>query len=145
MGALSMAWKAVLTLGENCVTGTCHWQTTCKNILIRELIALKQVTETEVDNLFSEVERILEFYTKAGESDALQEKLVKAAILQNLPDKPGFPLHHFPRKSFHLPDHLRIPSLFLTQSVDCSTFDDAPFYAYQYFLSSFVYTEPYPR
>ena len=58
-----------------------------QNILIRELIAVKQVAETEVDNLFSEVERIIELYIKAGESDVLQDKWVKAVILQNFLDK----------------------------------------------------------
>lgn len=58
-----------------------------QNIPIRELIVLKPVAETDVDNLFSEVERITELYIKVGESDLLQEKWVKAAILQNLPDK----------------------------------------------------------
>ena len=40
-----------------------------------------------MDSLFGEVERIIELYVKAGESDQLQEKWVKAALLQNLPDK----------------------------------------------------------
>ena len=44
-----------------------------QNILIRELIALKPVTEQEVDNLFADVERITELYVRAGESDTLQE------------------------------------------------------------------------
>lgn len=57
-----------------------------QNISIRELIALKPVAETEVDNPFAEVERITELYSKVGETDPLQEKWGKAVILQNLPD-----------------------------------------------------------
>ena len=58
-----------------------------QNILIRELIALKPLAETEVDNLFAEVERITELYMRAGETNPMQDKWVKAAVLQNLPDR----------------------------------------------------------
>lgn len=57
-----------------------------QHILIREFIAIKQVTETGVVNLSSEVDRITEFYIKTGESDPLQDKWVKAVIFHNLPD-----------------------------------------------------------
>ena len=41
-----------------------------------------------IDNLFDEIERIRESYIKAGcESDPMSEKWIKAAIMQNLPDK----------------------------------------------------------
>ena len=40
-----------------------------------------------MDNLFADVERITELYVRAGETDTLQEKLIKATIMQNWPDK----------------------------------------------------------
>ena len=49
---------------------------------------LKPVNEQDVDNLFAEVERIIELYIKAGtDTDAIQEKWIKVAIMQNLPDR----------------------------------------------------------
>ena len=58
-----------------------------QNILIRESLLLKPVAETEVDSLFVEVARIIELYTRVGKADPIQDKWVKAAILQNLPDR----------------------------------------------------------
>ena len=59
-----------------------------QNILIRELMSLKPVSETEVDQLFHDVERICDLYIKAGaEDDPNLNKWVKASLLQNLPDK----------------------------------------------------------
>ena len=58
-----------------------------QNISIRELMAIKQVNEAEVDSLFAEIERIIEQYTKSGETEPMQEKWVKAAIMQNLPSQ----------------------------------------------------------
>lgn len=59
-----------------------------QNILVRELVLLKQVDEQEVDNLFAGVERIIELYTKAGaDTDPIQDKLIKAVVMQHLPDR----------------------------------------------------------
>ena len=44
------------------------------------------VTENNIDSLFNNVERIIEFYTTAGKADnAIDEKWIKAALLRNLP------------------------------------------------------------
>ena len=58
-----------------------------RNILIRELMAIKPVAEADVDNLFAEIERITEQYMRAGEAEPMQERWVKAAIMQNLPNQ----------------------------------------------------------
>ena len=59
-----------------------------QNILIRQLMSLKPVSEGEVDQLFDEVERIRELYIKAGSVDEpMCERWLRAAILQHLPDK----------------------------------------------------------
>ena len=59
-----------------------------QNILIRQLMSLKRVQGSDKDNLFDEIERIRELYIKAGcESDPMSENLIKAAMMQHLPDK----------------------------------------------------------
>ena len=56
-------------------------------MLIRELMSLNPVAEADVDNLFGEVERIRDMYSKAGTTiDELSERWIKAVMLQNLPD-----------------------------------------------------------
>ena len=51
-------------------------------------MSLKPVQEHEMDNLFDEIERIRELYIKAGrDNDPMNEKWIKAAIMQNLPEK----------------------------------------------------------
>ena len=58
-----------------------------QGILIRQLMSIKPVAESEVDGLFDEVERIRELYIKAGSAEEpMCERWVKAAIMQNLPD-----------------------------------------------------------
>ena len=74
------------------------WRTLCnkymplandmQNILIRELMNLKQVSESEVDQLFYDVERSCDVNIKAGSGqDPNLNKWVKACILQNLLDR----------------------------------------------------------
>ena len=59
-----------------------------QNILIRQLMSIKPVIENDMDGLFDEIERIREQYIKIGSREGpMSEKLVKAAILQNLPEK----------------------------------------------------------
>ena len=59
-----------------------------QNIFIRELVSFKPVNESDVDQLLYDVERIYDFYIKAGsEEDLNLSRWVKACILQNLPDK----------------------------------------------------------
>ena len=48
----------------------------------------KPVAEQDVDNVLAEIERITELYTKAGtETDAIQDRWIKVAVMQNLPDR----------------------------------------------------------
>lgn len=58
-----------------------------QQILIQELFTLKPVSETEIDALFNEIERITDLYVKAGPVDDLSEKWINAAALKNIPDK----------------------------------------------------------
>ena len=58
-----------------------------QGIIIFQLIGIKPVIENEVDGFFDEVERIREFYIKAGSAEEpMCERWVKAAIMQNLPE-----------------------------------------------------------
>ena len=58
-----------------------------QTILLRQLMSIKPVAETDMDGLFVEIERIREQYIKVGSKDAMSEKWIKAAILQDLPEK----------------------------------------------------------
>ena len=58
-----------------------------QNLLIQELMSLKIVTEADVDQLFADIERIRDLYTKAGtDEDDLSDRWIRAAVLRNLPD-----------------------------------------------------------
>ena len=51
-------------------------------------MCIKLVNGNEMDSLFDEVERIKELYIKAGSKEGpMCEKWLKAAIMQNLPEK----------------------------------------------------------
>ena len=58
-----------------------------RNILIQELMSLKHVSETEIDTLFNEIERIIDLYSKTGPADDLSDKWIRAAIMRNIPEK----------------------------------------------------------
>ena len=59
-----------------------------QNIMVRELMSFKPLSEQDVDNLFAEIERITELYIKVGtDTDAIQDKWTKAAVMQHLPDR----------------------------------------------------------
>ena len=58
-----------------------------QNILTQELLTLKPASETEIDTVLNEIERITELYVKAGPVDDLSEKWIKAAVLKHTPDK----------------------------------------------------------
>ena len=58
-----------------------------QNIIIRQLMSIRQVGEADVDSLFDEIECIRELYVKAGsDEEPMNERWLKAAVLQNLPD-----------------------------------------------------------
>ena len=57
-----------------------------QNLFMEELMTLKPVSESEVDSIFIEVERIMEWYTKtSSQGDTMNNKWVRAALLKNLP------------------------------------------------------------
>ena len=47
---------------------------------------MKPVSEADVDSLFDEIARIRDLYLKAGPGEDLSDKLIKSAILRNLPN-----------------------------------------------------------
>ena len=57
-----------------------------QQLLIQELYALSPVTESTIDTLFNNVERITELYTRHGAAeDQISDKWIKAAVMRNLP------------------------------------------------------------
>ena len=57
-----------------------------QNLLMEELMNLKPVGEHEIDSLFTEIERITEWYIKAdSKGEAMNNKWVRAALVKNLP------------------------------------------------------------
>ena len=57
-----------------------------QKLLIEELMLLKPVSEQEVDGFFTEVERIMEWYTKTdAKGESMNAKWVRAALVKNLP------------------------------------------------------------
>ena len=50
-------------------------------------MALKPVSEADVDTLFAEIERIIQQYMRVGEAEPMQDRWVKAAVMQNLPSQ----------------------------------------------------------
>ena len=57
-----------------------------QNLLMEELMLLKPVTEQEIDTLFIEVERIMEWYIKAdSKGESMNTKWVRAALIKHLP------------------------------------------------------------
>ena len=63
-----------------------------QNILNQELMAFKHVSENEIDTLFNEIDRITDFYVKAGFAGELSDKWIRAAILKNIPEKKAIAL-----------------------------------------------------
>ena len=58
-----------------------------QNLLIQELMSFKTATESEVDSLFTDIERIRDLYIKAGTDEAnLSDRWIRAAVLRNLFD-----------------------------------------------------------
>ena len=57
-----------------------------QQILIQELYDLKPVSESDVDKLFNEIQRISEWYIRSG-IEAMAEKWLVAAVKRNLPNK----------------------------------------------------------
>ena len=57
-----------------------------QQILIQELFNIQPVSETDVDKLFGEIQRISEWYTKAG-SEGIAGQWLVAAVKRNLPLK----------------------------------------------------------
>ena len=57
-----------------------------QNILIQELYELRPVEENSVDKLFNEIQRISEWYVRAG-TENISEKWLVAAVKRNLPSK----------------------------------------------------------
>ena len=57
-----------------------------QDILIQELMALKPVSENELDILFNEIQRITDLYSKTGKQEDLSDRWVRSAILKNIPD-----------------------------------------------------------
>ena len=57
-----------------------------QNILIQELYELKPVDDNSIDKFFNEVQRIFEWYVKAG-TDNISEKWLVVASERNLPQK----------------------------------------------------------
>ena len=59
-----------------------------QNSLTRQFISIKPVVESEIDNLFDEIERTREQYIKIGSVESpMCDKWVRAIILQNLAEK----------------------------------------------------------
>ena len=57
-----------------------------QNFLMEELLFLKPVSEQEIDSLFIEVKRIMEWYIKADTNgENMNVKWVRAALIKNLP------------------------------------------------------------
>ena len=57
-----------------------------QQLLIEEFMRLKPVSEQGVDGLFTEVERIMEWYTKTDvNGESMNAKWVRAALIRNLP------------------------------------------------------------
>lgn len=55
-----------------------------QQISLQELFDIKPVSEADVDNLFGEIQRISEWYIKAGD-DVIAEQWLVAAVKRNLP------------------------------------------------------------
>ena len=58
-----------------------------QNIPTQELLTLRPVSETEIETLFNEFERVTDVYVKVRPVDDLSEQWINAAVLQNIPDK----------------------------------------------------------
>ena len=59
-----------------------------QNIFIRQLMSIRPVNEGDMDSFFDEIERIRELYIMAGsDEEPMSERWLRAAILQNLPEK----------------------------------------------------------
>ena len=58
-----------------------------QNTFIQELMCLKPATETDIDSLFNEVERITDLYVKICPTDELSGKWIRAAAMKNLFEK----------------------------------------------------------
>lgn len=58
-----------------------------QNILIQNLMAIKQVGDADVDTFFNEIDRITELYAKIEPSYDLSDKRIPAAITRNLPER----------------------------------------------------------
>ena len=50
-------------------------------------MALKPVSENELDALFNEIERITDLYAKIGTKENIADQWIRAAILNNIPEK----------------------------------------------------------
>ena len=58
-----------------------------QQLLIQELYSLTPVSESGIDGLFNQVERITELYTRHGNTENhMSEKCIKAAVMRNLPE-----------------------------------------------------------
>ena len=78
-----MVYATAWTHGASCTINICPLAYDQQNILIRELMGLKQVNENEIDQLFHDVERICDLYIKAGsEEDQNLNKWAEACIMQ---------------------------------------------------------------
>ena len=81
---------------HGCDNGLDAWRRLCnryipgaedlQNLFMEELMILKPVSEHEVDSIFIEVERIMEWYTKtSSQGDTMNNNWVRVALLKNLP------------------------------------------------------------
>lgn len=58
-----------------------------QNLLIQELMNVQIVTEADVDQIFVDIERIRDLYTKAGtDEDDSSDRWIRAAVLRKLQD-----------------------------------------------------------
>ena len=48
---------------------------------------MKPASEHEIDVLLDEIERITDLYVEVAPADGFSEKLIRAAVLRNLPEK----------------------------------------------------------
>ena len=63
-----------------------HGAEDLQHLLMEEPMLLKPVDESEVDAVFSEEERITEWYIKTdSKGEAMNAKWVRAALIKNLP------------------------------------------------------------
>ena len=57
-----------------------------QHLQLEELMSLKPLNHNEIDSLFTEIERIMEWYIKAdADGESMNNKWVRAAFIENLP------------------------------------------------------------